>query len=166
MLVRPYLFMQGAAMEGATQFSATRRETLATIGAAAAVACVGATLGGCQQNKDKDKPPLITSGTVNIGPAADYPAGRTNQKFVETYGIIIANDSGTRVAIRPKCTHLGCTVTWDQSARGYECPCHHSKFSMLGLPLSGPAKKNLPLVTCDPQPDGTLTVDLSKLYGM
>ena len=70
------------------------------------------------------------------------------------------------MAIRPKCTHLGVTVKWDESIRGFECPAHYSKFNMLGVPLMGPAKKSLPLVACKQEADGTLTVDLTKLYGL
>jgi len=138
----------------------SRREVLMTAGAAAAVAC----LAGCQSQKDKEKPPLITSGTVNVGPATDYPAGRANGKFLETYGIIIANESGTRVAIRPKCTHQGCTAKWNEPNHDYECPCHGSKFSLMGLPTKGPATRPLPMVACETLADGTLSVDLTKLY--
>ena len=140
----------------------TRRDALAVAGTLA-VSC--AVLPGCQ-TQDKDKPALITTGTVNVGPAADFPAGRANQKYLATHGIIIANDSGTRVAIRPKCTHQGCTTKWNEETRVFECPCHGSRFSMLGIPVKGPATKPLPLVACKTEADGTLTVDLSKLYGL
>ena len=137
----------------------TRREALATTGAAVALSCL---LGTCQ-NPDKAKPPLVSSGTVPVGTAEDYPAGTANGKYLATYGIFIANDSGTPVAIRAKCTHMGCTVAWKAGDRGYECPCHHSKFSLLGLPLIGPATRPLFVIACARQPDGTLTVDLTKL---
>jgi Rieske Fe-S protein len=141
----------------------TRRDVLATAGAAVAAGCVA----GCMsQQREKDKPPLFTSGTVNVGPASDYPAGRAIGKFMDTYGIFIANDSGTPVAIRPKCTHLGCTVEWHEERHGFECPCHHSTFSLLGVPQSGPAKRPLPLIPCTRLDDGTLAVDLTKLYAL
>jgi cytochrome b6-f complex iron-sulfur subunit len=149
--------------KGAIMEDLTRRDLLVAAGAVAVASC--AALQGCQI-QEKDKPTLITTGTVNIGPASDFPAGRANLKFLTTYGIIIANDSGTRVAIRPKCTHQGCIAEWDEKARGYECPCHGAKFTMLGIPLPGPAKKPLPLVACAVEADGTLTVDLTKLYGL
>lgn len=139
----------------------TRREALATAGAAITLSCL---LDACQ-NPDKAKPPLVTAGTVNVGPAVDYPAGTANGKYLAAYGIFIANDSGTPVAVRAKCTHMGCTVAWKAADRGYECPCHHSRFNLLGLPLVGPATRPLPAIACVPQPDGTLTVDLTKLNG-
>jgi Rieske Fe-S protein len=141
----------------------TRREALACAGAVAAISCAGGLWSGCQA---KAKAVTITSGTVNVGPAADFPAGTVSAKFLEHYGMYLANESGTRVAIRPKCTHQGCTVKWVVGDREYECPCHHSKFSMLGLPLAGPATKPLALVTCTEEMDGTLVVDLTKLYSL
>jgi Rieske Fe-S protein len=140
----------------------TRRDVLRATGATAAAACAGGLLAGCQGMLPA---PEATSGTVNIGPASDYPAGTASMKYQVKYGIIIANDSGTRVALRSKCTHLGCTeLKWDEKIRGYECPCHHSQFSLLGISTKGPAKKPLAKVVCQQVPDGTLTVDLAKLY--
>jgi Rieske Fe-S protein len=140
----------------------TRRKVLVAAGTAAA-SC--ALLSGCQLQED-DKPPQITTGTVNIGPASDFPAGRVNQKYLALYGIMIANDSGTRVAIRPKCTHKGCAVKWNNDTRAYECPCHGARFNMLGIPVKGPAIKPLAMVACTVEADGTLMVDLTKLYSM
>jgi len=37
---------------------------------------------------------------------------------------------------------------------------------MLGIPVKGPATKPLALVACKTEADGTLTVDLTKLYGL
>ena len=27
------------------------------------------------------------------------------------------------------CTHMGCTLTWNQSELSFNCPCHSSRFS-------------------------------------
>jgi Rieske Fe-S protein len=149
--------------KGAIMDHVTRRQILQTAGATAAAAYAGGLLAGCQGMLPA---PEATSGTVNIGPASDYPAGSASMKYQVKYGIIIANDSGTRVALLSKCTHLGCTdLSWDDAIRGYECPCHHSQYNLLGIPTKGPAKKPLAKVVCGEQSDGTLTVDLSKLYG-
>jgi Rieske Fe-S protein len=145
----------------------TRREVLVNAaGVGAAVAIVGCgcgALGGCELGREKPK--VITTGRVNIGPATDYPAGTANTSQYAKYGIVVTNDSGTPLAIRPKCTHMGCNAKWNEKDFRFECPCHGSEFDLLGQAIKGPAKKPLPSVVPEKQPDGTLVVDLDKLYG-
>jgi Rieske Fe-S protein len=143
----------------------TRREALTTltVGATlAAGACAG--LGGCAAEK-KNKG-LITSGVVSLGPAADYPAGSASTRFMDTYGLVVVNESGTVLAVRPKCTHQGCIAPYVQKTDQFECPCHGSRFDKLGRPLKGPATRPLPAVRTERTADGLLAVDLSKLYAL
>jgi len=151
-------------MDGRSTVS--RRQVLvngATAAAGVALAgCACGALGGCQT--EKDKPAVITTGVVNIGPETQYPAGTANVSLLPKYGIVVTNDSGERLAIRPKCTHKGCTAKWNDKDFQFECPCHGSEFDLLGRAIKGPANKPLPSVVAQGQPDGTLTVDLDRLY--
>ncbi len=42
-----------------------------------------------------------------------------------------------------KCTHLGCTVRWDNDEQSLRCPCHGSRFSDDGKVTHGPATQPL-----------------------
>lgn len=41
------------------------------------------------------------------------------------------------------CSHLGCTVAWDEEAGEFRCPCHGGRFSPEGSVLGGPPPKPL-----------------------
>ncbi|MGV0024872.1 Rieske 2Fe-2S domain-containing protein [Phormidesmis priestleyi] len=63
------------------------------------------------------------------------------------YLVVTQNAKLAEYAIRPVCTHLGCTVEWKSDRQQFVCPCHGSRYDAQGRVTNGPAKRSLPLVT-------------------
>jgi glycine/D-amino acid oxidase-like deaminating enzyme/nitrite reductase/ring-hydroxylating ferredoxin subunit len=53
------------------------------------------------------------------------------------------DDQGELHAINPLCTHMKCSVAWNNAERTWDCPCHGSRFSFEGQVLTGPADHDL-----------------------
>ncbi|MGK9170183.1 FAD-dependent oxidoreductase [Inquilinus limosus] len=54
------------------------------------------------------------------------------------------DEAGTLSLLSATCTHKGCTVTWNNADRTWDCPCHGSIFAADGTVIHGPAKEPLP----------------------
>jgi Rieske Fe-S protein len=49
------------------------------------------------------------------------------------------------LALWHRCTHLGCTVPWQEEEGQFNCPCHSSFFNRAGEVTGGPAPRPLDL---------------------
>jgi cytochrome b6-f complex iron-sulfur subunit len=82
---------------------------------------------------------LVVAGPVaEFTPASvrPFPAGR--------FYLVRLADGGF-LALSSKCTHLGCTVPWNEKEKTFPCPCHASAFDLRGDVLSPPAPRSLDL---------------------
>ncbi len=54
---------------------------------------------------------------------------------------------GGFLAMSLKCTHLGCSVGWNETENKFVCPCHASSFEINGNVISPPAPRALDLLS-------------------
>ncbi|MDW6023621.1 FAD-dependent oxidoreductase [Mesorhizobium sp. BAC0120] len=54
------------------------------------------------------------------------------------------DETGELHTVSATCTHKGCTVSWNNADRTWDCPCHGSIFAADGSVIHGPARKALP----------------------
>lgn len=60
----------------------------------------------------------------------------------EKYGVYRDEDDELHV-VSPICTHLKCTVKWNNDEKSWDCPCHGSRFTYDGKVMNGPANEDL-----------------------
>lgn len=98
----------------------------------------------------------------SAGPQAWSPAKKKDKKQVQGAlariragsGLVIErrgdgpiaayrDQSGTLHSYSAVCTHLGCTVAWNDAEKSFDCACHGSRFSYAGRAVNGPAGADL-----------------------
>jgi Rieske Fe-S protein len=78
--------------------------------------------------------------------------GRGQGAIVAVDGIEIAvsrDSDGGLHALSAACTHMGCTVSWNEAESTWDCPCHGSRFAVDGHVLHGPALHELEAVSIE-----------------
>lgn len=98
------------------------------------------------------------SKKIKLGMPDDYPAGSI--KAFEKERVVLFSDDEGLFAISTTCTHLGCVVKW--TGKGFDCPCHGSKFGLKGEIIQGPAPKGLLWHKIEKLPSGQISVDMNK----
>lgn len=80
---------------------------------------------------------IITAGPIEqFGPA-------TVTAVVQGQFYLARRADGSVLALSRTCTHLGCSVPWDEEKKQFICPCHGSTFDLNGDVLSPPAPRPL-----------------------
>ncbi|MCI0330516.1 MAG: ubiquinol-cytochrome c reductase iron-sulfur subunit [candidate division Zixibacteria bacterium] len=94
-------------------------------------------------------------GWVSLGRADKFAPGRPvrveysyeredgwMKTKVSRYAFILRRPDGL-VAFSPVCTHLGCSVGWNEEQKNFHCPCHGGVYDPEGKVLAGPPPKPL-----------------------
>lgn len=81
---------------------------------------------------------------ITIGNVDDFPINSVTHISNGRFYMVRLPDGGF-LAVYHRCTHLGCTVPWDQTVRKFVCPCHNSQFDMGGVVENPPAPRALDL---------------------
>ncbi len=75
---------------------------------------------------------------------ADIAATEGKVMEIEGRKVGVYKDAqGSIHAVSATCTHMGCTVSFNQTERSWDCPCHGARFSVHGKVLNGPADRDL-----------------------
>ena len=64
-------------------------------------------------------------------------------RFGNRPGILVHTPQGELKAFSAVCTHLNCTVQYDQNTSVIWCACHNGKFDLNGRVISGPPPRPL-----------------------
>lgn len=65
----------------------------------------------------------------------------TRDQLLGSLWLIRKGDQVT--AMSAVCPHLGCSIDINADKQSYFCPCHVSKFSLTGAPVSGPSPRGM-----------------------
>jgi len=108
-------------------------------------------LGGLFRFLDYESNPAPKT-EFDLGPAEQFPLG-SRTLLSDPPAVLLHTQSGYS-ALSLTCTHLGCTV--EQTADGFTCPCHASRFDAQGEVTHGPAVKSLKSLRVELIDDGRL----------
>lgn len=78
-----------------------------------------------------------------LGYVDDYLPGSVTIFKLEKLCLIRGIEDKGFLAISLVCSHLGCSVHWDEESKKFQCPCHSSSFDEVGDVLDSPASNAL-----------------------
>jgi cytochrome b6-f complex iron-sulfur subunit len=92
---------------------------------------------GKKLQKENPSSALKIAGNVEDFAINSVIADRINKYF------LIRTSDGGFLALSLICSHLGCTVLWDDRKQQFICPCHSSAFNKMGNVINSPAPRPL-----------------------
>ncbi len=92
---------------------------------------------GRKFQKENPASSLKIAGNVEDFAVNSVIADRINKFF------LVRTSDGGFLALSITCSHLGCTVIWDEEKKQFICPCHSSAFDKTGNVINSPAPRPL-----------------------
>ncbi|MCB9250618.1 MAG: Rieske (2Fe-2S) protein [Ignavibacteriales bacterium] len=138
----------------------SRRDFMKTawkgLGIIAGIEFTGLTLHYLVDRKDSDEnEKLFEAGLVTQFPNKSVTPFRNGHFY------LVRLEDGGFIAMSIKCSHLGCSIMWDEKKNEFICPCHSSKFSLTGEVINPPAPRPLDIYEIKIK-DGKLFINLNK----
>lgn len=92
------------------------------------------------------KPRRINSEASNLffeaGHIEDFAPGSVTAFAGARFFLVRLKDGGF-MALSLRCSHLGCSVNWQEKKEAFICPCHASQYDRTGNVLNPPAPRAL-----------------------
>jgi len=110
---------------------------------------------------------------VPIGKLDDIPIGQFHQfsftvtkvngweRTANNYGGYLLRRSESPddiLVLSSRCTHLSCTVNWNEATQKFTCPCHDASFNAEGKVLDGPPPEPLGHFEYSVDSEGIITI--------
>ncbi len=89
------------------------------------------------------KPPEADGASVVTAGPVDGFLPESVTAFPQGKFYLARLEDGGFLAVSRECTHLGCTVPWDEDQHRFVCPCHSSAFDIRGEVINPPAPRAL-----------------------
>jgi cytochrome b6-f complex iron-sulfur subunit len=111
----------------------------------------------------KNKNTLDETNYFDAGPLSSFKKNSVTS-FRNRNFFLTRLENGDFIALSARCTHLGCSLTFDKEKKQLVCPCHSSIFDIKGKVLRSPASRSLDLheVIVD---KGVVKVNTSAILG-
>lgn len=84
----------------------------------------------------------VFGGMFTAGPVESFEPGSVTAFRTGRFYLARLSDGGF-LALSRKCTHLGCTVAWNDEDKQFVCPCHASVYDIRGDVVRSPASRAL-----------------------
>ena len=109
--------------------------------------------------KPRKGAPRSAANVLVAGPSEAFAPGSVTAFPAGKLYLVRLADGGF-LALHRQCTHLGCSVPWDEGTGKFVCPCHASVFDLRGEVLAPPAPRPLDFFAVRIE-NGIVKVDVS-----